>query len=70
MSVEQKSAEEKGNPAIVVVSPNIRPWLSRILRQRLGSLSVLAYTEIPEDQGIRVIGRIGIKVDQTQGVAA
>lgn len=70
MSEEKKSAEEKGNPAIVVVSPKIRPWLSRILRQRLGSLSVLAYTEIPEDQGIRVIGRIGIKVDQTQGVAA
>jgi flagellar biosynthesis protein FlhA len=54
----------------MVVSPKIRPWLSRILRQRLGNLSVLAYTEIPEDQEIRVIGRVGIQDEQQNQVAA
>jgi flagellar biosynthesis protein FlhA len=70
VSIEKQNAEERGNPAVMVVSPKIRPWLSRILRQRLGNLSVLAYTEIPEDQEIRVIGRVGIQDEQQNQVAA
>ncbi len=57
---EKLAAEESGFPAVLVVSPKIRPWLSKILRQRVGNLSVLAYTEVPEDQEIRVIGRVEI----------
>jgi flagellar biosynthesis protein FlhA len=62
--------EEQGFPAVLVVSPTIRPWLSRITRQRLGNLSVLAYTEIPEDQEIKVVGKVGIQENHAQEVAA
>ena len=70
VSIEKQNAEERGNPAVMVVSPKIRPWLSRILRQRLGNLSVLAFTEIHEDKEIRVIGRVGIQDEQQNQVAA
>lgn len=67
---EKHEAEERGFPSVLVVSPTVRPWLSRLLRQRLGNLSVLAYTEIPEDQEIRVIGRVGIQMNQPHEAAA
>ena len=67
---EKYSVEEQGLPAVLVVSPTIRPWLSRITRQRLGNLSVLAYTEIPEDQEIKVVGKVGIQENHAEEVAA
>ena len=66
---EKLAAEESGFPAVLVVSPKIRPWLSRILRQRVGNLSVLAYTEVPEDQEIRVIGRVEIALQNQEEAA-
>lgn len=66
---EKLSAEESGFPAVLVVSPKIRPWLSKILRQRVGNLSVLAYTEVPEDQEIRVIGRVEIALQNQEKAA-
>jgi flagellar biosynthesis protein FlhA len=66
---EKLSAEESGFPAVLVVSPKIRPWLSKILRQRVGNLSVLAYTEVPEDQEIRVIGRVEIALQNLEEAA-
>ena len=41
--------ENQGLPAVLVVSPGIRPWLSKIIRHRLSDLTVLSYSEIPED---------------------
>lgn len=67
---EKYEAEEKGFPSVLVVSPTIRPWLSRLIRQRLGNLSVLAYSEIPDDQEIRVIGRVGMQANEPQEAAA
>lgn len=66
---EKLSAEESGFPAVLVVSPKIRAWLSKILRQRVGNLSVLAYTEVPEDQEIRVIGRVEIALNNQEEAA-
>ena len=66
---EKLAAEESGFPAVLVVSPKIRPWLSKILRQRVGNLSVLAYTEVPEDQEIRVIGRVEIALQNQEEAA-
>ena len=66
---EKIAAEESGFPAVLVVSPKIRAWLSKILRQRVGNLSVLAYTEIPEDQEIRVIGRVEITLHNQEEAA-
>jgi flagellar biosynthesis protein FlhA len=57
-------AEESGFPAVLVVAPPIRPWLARLLKQRFADISVLAYTEIPEDQNIKVFARVGLQENE------
>jgi flagellar biosynthesis protein FlhA len=47
--------EDQGNPAVLVVAPSIRPWLSKMVRHRVSELTVLSYTEIPDDQAVKVI---------------
>lgn len=63
---EKTAAEEKGIPPVMVVSPSLRLWLSKSLKQRAPGLTVLAYTEIPEDQNISVLAKIslGAKLEQ------
>ena len=51
--------EAEGQPAILVVSPELRPWLSRWLRTATGALNVLSYSEIPDNRRIRVIATLG-----------
>ena len=57
-SVQQ--LEDQELPAVIVVSPLIRPWLARLLRRVTKDLTVMSYVEIPEDQAIRVISTISI----------
>ena len=57
-SVQQ--LEDQELPAVIVVSPLIRPWLARLLRRVTRDRTVLSYVEIPEDQAIRVISTISI----------
>ena len=57
---QKNEAEEKGHPAVIVVAPPLRPWLARMIKQRFPDTTVLSYTEIPEDQKIKVFARIGI----------
>ena len=47
--------EEEGHPAVLVVSPMIRSWLSKAARHRVNDLTVLSYSEIPDDQAVKVI---------------
>jgi flagellar biosynthesis protein FlhA len=51
--------EAAGEPAVLLVTPKIRPWMARLLRYSTPSLSVLAYNEIPEDRRIRVVASVG-----------
>ncbi len=51
--------EAQGEPAILVVSPDIRSWLSRWLRAGIRGLHVLAYTEIPDNRQVRVVATVG-----------
>ena len=60
IDVEKRNTEDKGLPAVLIVSPGIRPWLAKALRTRSPGLSVLSYTEIPEDQDVKVIAKIGL----------
>ncbi|MCB1877776.1 MAG: flagellar biosynthesis protein FlhA, partial [Chromatiales bacterium] len=53
--------EAVGKPAVLLVNPAIRAKLSRFLRYSIGSLKVLAYTEIPADRQVRMIQSIGIQ---------
>ncbi|MGA0797196.1 MAG: FHIPEP family type III secretion protein, partial [Quisquiliibacterium sp.] len=50
-----KAVEEQGLPAVLVVSPGIRTWMSRAVRYRVNDLTVLSYSEIPDDQAVKVI---------------
>ena len=44
---------------LLVVSPALRSWMSRFVRVRVPDLTVLSYTEIPDDQRIQVQSSIG-----------
>jgi flagellar biosynthesis protein FlhA len=50
-----RAVEEQGLPAVLVVSPGIRAWLARAVRHRIADLTVLAYSEIPDEQAVKVI---------------
>ena len=65
---QRDEAENIGHDAVIVVAPPIRPWLSRMLKQRFSDITVLSYTEIPEDQKIKVFARIGM-TEETEGEA-
>jgi flagellar biosynthesis protein FlhA len=43
---------EAGYPQVLLVSPLLRPMLSRILRRNLSRLAVISYAEIPADKRV------------------
>jgi flagellar biosynthesis protein FlhA len=49
---------EQGIPPVLVVSPGIRPWLAKMVKNRIPGLVVLGYNEIPDEQGIQVVSTI------------
>jgi flagellar biosynthesis protein FlhA len=51
--------EAMGNAPVLVVSPLLRPPLSRFLRHHVPQLGVLANTEIPDERIVRVTALIG-----------
>jgi flagellar biosynthesis protein FlhA len=53
--------EDDGNPAVLVVSPLIRTWLSKAVRHRVNDLTVLSYSEIPDDQSVKVVHTVDAK---------
>ena len=64
MREESQKIEEDGKPAILVVSPIVRPWLANLARPRIPDLTVLSYTEIPEDQAVSVVATVTAQVNQ------
>jgi flagellar biosynthesis protein FlhA len=53
-----RTTEEQGFAAVLVVSPAIRPWMSKAVRFRVSDLTVLSYSEIPDDQPVKVINTV------------
>jgi len=64
-SVSQASekASADGRQAVLVVSPQIRRQLSTIIRQHIDDLSVLGFTELPDNRKISVIATISGDAD-------
>jgi flagellar biosynthesis protein FlhA len=56
-----RSVEEQGYPAVLVVSPQIRLWLARTVRHRAQDLTVLSYSEIPDEQEVKVVQTIQVE---------
>ena len=50
-----RKVEDTGVAAVLVVAPSIRPWLSQAVRHRISDLTVLSYSEIPDDQAVKVV---------------
>ena len=51
--------EMQGKPAVLLVAPPIRQWLSRLVRHSIPGLHVLAYNEIPDNKQIKVVSTVG-----------
>ena len=59
LRTEAEKIQDTGTAATLVVSPGLRSWMSRFVRVRVPDLTVLSYTEIPDDQRIQVQSSIG-----------
>ena len=57
LSDQAQKQEIAGEPAVLLVPPNLRPWLSRMLRG-IRNLHVLAYNEIPDDKRIQMLAAV------------
>jgi flagellar biosynthesis protein FlhA len=60
--------ETEGAPAVLVVAPEIRSWIASWLRGAVRNLTVMAFTEIPDNRRIRVVATVG-KGDTVQARA-
>jgi flagellar biosynthesis protein FlhA len=58
LNEKAKKQEVAGEPAVLLVAPNLRPWLARMMRG-IRNLHVLAYNEIPDDKRIQMVAAIG-----------
>jgi flagellar biosynthesis protein FlhA len=54
-----RKQEIAGEPAVLLVSPALRPWLSRFLRFAVPNLKVLAYNEVPDSKRVKLIAAVG-----------
>ncbi|WP_411834802.1 flagellar biosynthesis protein FlhA [Pseudoxanthomonas mexicana] len=50
--------EARSEPAVVLVPGQVRAALARLVRHSVPSLSVLAYSEVPEDKRLKLVGTI------------
>jgi flagellar biosynthesis protein FlhA len=57
LNAAAQKQEINGEPAVLLVPPALRPWLSRMMRG-IRNLHVLAYNEIPDDKRIQMIGAV------------
>ncbi|MEO1244407.1 MAG: flagellar biosynthesis protein FlhA [Pseudomonadota bacterium] len=56
---EKAQAQEiAGEPAVLLVAPAVRPWMSRMMKG-IRNLHVLAYNEVPDDKRIQMVAAIG-----------
>ena len=58
LSEQAQSQEIAGEPAVLLVAPQVRPWMSRMMRN-IRNLYVLAYNEVPDDKRIQMLAAVG-----------
>ncbi|GMW06318.1 MAG: flagellar biosynthesis protein FlhA [Nevskiales bacterium] len=59
LSETTQRQEIAGQPAVLLVSPALRPWLARFLRFAVPSLKVLAYNEVPDNRRVKLVAAVG-----------
>ncbi|WP_183410108.1 flagellar biosynthesis protein FlhA [Litorivivens lipolytica] len=64
-----RGQEASGQPAVVLVAPPIRNWLSRFIRRSLPNMHILAYNEVPDTKQVRLVSTLNhqraLEVDQS-----
>ncbi len=60
-SLKQSSETQlaRGEPAVLLVSQNLRGMLARMVRHAIPGLHVLSYDEVPDEKQLRVVASIG-----------
>lgn len=56
---ESQKVELEGQSAVLLVAPQIRAQLARLFKFSLPNLSILAYSEVPENRQISVVANVG-----------
>ncbi|MDX1795233.1 MAG: flagellar biosynthesis protein FlhA [Hydrogenovibrio sp.] len=56
---EAQKVEMEGQPAVLLVAPQIRAQLARLFKFSLPNLNILAYSEVPENRRISVVANVG-----------
>jgi len=51
--------ESLGEPAVLMVAPQLRPALARFARAAAPNLNVLAWNEIPDSRRVRLVASVG-----------
>ncbi|MDH5359895.1 MAG: flagellar biosynthesis protein FlhA [Gammaproteobacteria bacterium] len=51
--------ELAGEPAVLLVTPQLRSGLTKFVRHTITGLSVLSYNEIPDNKQIRIVATVG-----------
>jgi flagellar biosynthesis protein FlhA len=51
--------EMLGEPAVLLVAPQLRSWLARFTRHAAQNLHVLAYNEVPDNRRVRLVQALG-----------
>ncbi len=51
--------EAAGEPAVLMVGPQLRPTLARFVRATVPALHVLAWNEVPDNRRVRLVAAIG-----------
>lgn len=54
-----RKQEVSGEPAVLLVAPQLRPWLARFTRHVAQNLHVLAYNEVPDNRRVRLVQALG-----------
>ena len=57
LTKQAQKQEIAGEPTVLLVAPNLRPWMARMMRG-IRNLYVLAYNEIPDNKQIQMIGAV------------
>ncbi|MFT4607462.1 MAG: flagellar biosynthesis protein FlhA [Gammaproteobacteria bacterium] len=57
----------KGEPAVLLLSQNLRSFIARMVRHAIPELHVLSYDEVPDDKQLKVIASIGAPQSSLNG---
>ncbi|MNE94906.1 flagellar biosynthesis protein FlhA [compost metagenome] len=58
MPIIQEQMKAKGMPPLLLVTPQLRPLISRYGRLFASNLNVLSYNEVPDDSDLTIVGTL------------